>query len=350
MLLVMALFEMAGETLAPVPATDFAAEGIWERRDLQRVLRNNIDAIDDTLLVVAEEFGDFEGSGRRIDLLCVDREARLVVVELKRTSDGGHMELQALRYAAMVSAMTFDQLAEIFHRHLARTAPDNAEHARRALAEWLDEAGGEDAVLSGEVRIVLIAAGFGTEITTTVLWLNEVYNLDITCVRVVPHRVAGRLLLDVSQLIPLPEAEEFTVKLRRRDQAVRTSGDGRDWTQYVITSPDGESDPLRKRRAVLEMAVALHRAGVSGKDLAGAIPSARFLCVEGRHDGDELVEALAQKYSKFRANIARWFVDQPLHDTDTTWVLSKMWGRQTERALENLLALAPTDEFSYRSV
>lgn len=70
---VMSLFEMTGEALSAVPVTDFAAEGIWERRDLQRVLRDNIEAIDDTLLVVAEEFGDVEGSDRRIDLLCVDR-------------------------------------------------------------------------------------------------------------------------------------------------------------------------------------------------------------------------------------------------------------------------------------
>ena len=35
------------------------------------------------------------------NLLCIDREANLVVVELKRTEDGGHMDLQAIRYAAM---------------------------------------------------------------------------------------------------------------------------------------------------------------------------------------------------------------------------------------------------------
>jgi len=32
-----------------------------------------------------------------------------VVIELKRTNDGGHMELQAIRYASMVSAMTFER-------------------------------------------------------------------------------------------------------------------------------------------------------------------------------------------------------------------------------------------------
>ena len=54
-------------------------------------------------MVLAEEFGDWEDSRRRIDLLCLDPNAQLIVVELKRTVDGGHMELQALRYSAMVS-------------------------------------------------------------------------------------------------------------------------------------------------------------------------------------------------------------------------------------------------------
>ena len=49
-------------------------------------------------LVIAEEFSEWSGSQRRIDLLAIDRDANLVVIELKRTEDGGYMELQALRF------------------------------------------------------------------------------------------------------------------------------------------------------------------------------------------------------------------------------------------------------------
>ena len=98
-------------TLIKLERTSFAEQNIQERAHLQAALRDHIDLIDRELLfVIAEEFGDLEGANRRIDLLCVDRDCRLVVVELKRTVDGGHMELQALRYAAMVSTMTFAQL------------------------------------------------------------------------------------------------------------------------------------------------------------------------------------------------------------------------------------------------
>ena len=70
------------------------------------------------------------------------------------------------------------------------------------------------------------------------LWLTDLYGLDIRCVRLSPYRVGDRLLLDVQQVIPLPEASELTIQLQRRatqERAVRAT-DGRDWTQYVIAA------------------------------------------------------------------------------------------------------------------
>jgi hypothetical protein len=260
----MPLFELASDgVLAKVPTTSFAAEQVLERSDLQRALRANISVLDPDLLVVAEEFGDFADVRRRIDLLCIDREGQLVVVELKRTEDGGHMELQALRYAAMVSTMTFEQLADTYQRYLGRVAPNQVDTARSHLADFLEDAGGEDTILERRVRILLVSGGFDPQITTTVLWLNDLYGLDITCIRMVPYRVDQRLLLDVQQVIPLPEAEALMVRLRQRESAARAAAatSGADWTQYVIVTPHGESEPLRKRRAVLAIPGPLFECG-----------------------------------------------------------------------------------------
>jgi hypothetical protein len=340
-----ALFEMTTEVLQAIPPTNFAAEGIWERRDLQRLLRDNIAAIDENLLVIAEEFGDFEGSDRRIDLLCVDRDARVVVVELKRTFDGGHMDLQALRYAAMVSALTFNQVVDVFERHLARMNPDRQGEGRQILTDWLDDTD----ELSGDVRIVLVSAGFGTEITTTVLWLTTTYSLDITCIRLVPHRVGDRILLDITQLIPLPEAEEFTIRLRHREQAVRAASNGRDRTQYVISTPQGESRPLPKRWAILELVQKLHSAGVPMTAMADVVPGSRIIPTPGTLTGAELIDQFSQKYKSFGNNVHKWFTDHPIHDDGATWLVSNAWGRQTVPTLDRLLELAPEQGFSYRA-
>lgn len=212
----MAIFQLTQEALKPIAETTFGAEGIMERKDLQRLLRDQIDVLGDELMVVAEEFGDWVDSSRRIDLLCIDSDANLVVVELKRTEDGGHMELQALRYAAMIARMTFKQLVGAYASFKNKVQPD-AETASAALLDFLG--GSDEAEFAPTTRIILVAADFGKELTTCVMWLNE-YGLDIRCVRIKPYKMeSGVVLLDVEQIIPLPETEDYQTQIGAKKQA-----------------------------------------------------------------------------------------------------------------------------------
>src|SRR5215467_15677204 len=196
------LYRYSVTGLESVDRTSLAAEQIRERQDLQRVLRERIDVLGDDLLVVAEEYGQFEDSRRRVDLLALDRKGTLVVIELKRTDDGGHMELQSLRYAAMVSTMTVGHLVSTY----ADANGVDVQEARSAIAGLVEEPLDE---LPDHVRIILVSADFSTEITSTVIWLNGTYNTDISCYRIVPYRLGAEVLLDLQQIIPLPEAKDF---------------------------------------------------------------------------------------------------------------------------------------------
>lgn len=165
--------------------------------------------------MIAEEFSEWEESSRRIDLLCLDQRARLVVGEIKRTEDGGHMELQAIRYAAMVSAMTLEQLISAHARYIK--GEDAYQRAEAAVLGHLSLDTQNDGALTGEVRTILIASDFSKEITTSVMWLNT-FGLDITCIRLRPFRVGNYLLIDLQQIIPLPEAAEYETKLRKQKE------------------------------------------------------------------------------------------------------------------------------------
>lgn len=231
----MNLYRITPERFEPVPATTFAAERLLERRDLQRLLRDNIGVLDKDLLVVAEEFGNWKDSSRRIDLLCLHRDASLVVVEIKRTEDGGHMELQAVRYAAMVSSLTLDRVVEAYAQS---KGGEDTDAARREIADFLQSDEGDTAELTGVVRIVLVSADFSVEVTTTVLWLNR-QGLDLRCVRLRPYRSEKEVLVDVTQIIPLPEAAEYEVKLREQEREKRkaagagTAVSKRFWTALI---------------------------------------------------------------------------------------------------------------------
>jgi hypothetical protein len=214
----MPLYELTRNDLQPLQQTSFAAEGIRERDDLQRLLRDRVDVISPDTLVLAEEFCDWQDSSRRIDLLGLDKDARLVVIELKRSDDGGHMELQALRYAAMVSTMTFEKAVEVYERFLAKRG--QANDARAGILGFLGWEEPDDNAFAQEVRIVLVSADFHPEISTTVLWLNQ-RGLDLRCVRLRPYKLDGRVLIDVQPIIPLPEAEQYQVRIRLKEDAAR---------------------------------------------------------------------------------------------------------------------------------
>jgi uncharacterized protein DUF4268 len=212
----MAIYQITESGFNRLSETSFNAEKIYERKDLQRLLKSNIEALSPDLKVIAEEFGEWAESNRRIDLLCIDKDANLVVVELKRTEDGGHMELQSIRYAAMISTMTFRQLVEAHAKFLRTTT--NSDEAEKAILEFLGWGEPDEDQFANEVKIILASADFSREITTSVIWLLQ-FGLDIRCVRFRPHKMDnGTLLVDVQQIIPLPEATDYQTRIRAKER------------------------------------------------------------------------------------------------------------------------------------
>lgn len=228
----MPLYEIQSDGLRELATTSFHAQNLRERQDLQRLFRNNVGVITPDILVLAEEFGDWEDSRRRIDLLGIDRDANLIVIELKRTDDGGHMELQAIRYAAMVSTMTFDDAVDAYASFISKQGKET--NARESLLQFLGWDEPEEDRFAQDVQMILVSADFSREITSAVLWLNE-RSLDIRCVRLVPYIDQGRVLLDFQQVIPLPEAEEYQVRTKakaQREKADRSTNTIRHQRRY----------------------------------------------------------------------------------------------------------------------
>lgn len=350
----MPLYEVTGSGLRQREAAQFAALGLYERANLQRMLRDDPSALGEDLLIVAEEFGRWEDARRRIDLLALDRSGRLVVIELKRTDDGGHMELQAIRYAAMVSSMGFEDVVQAYAAHRAKQPPGDEFDARSEIAAFLgsDEAEDAEPVISTDVRILLVSADFGREITTAVLWLNRFDGMDIRCIRLVPYDVDGKVLLDIQQVIPLPEAADYQVRLRRKGAAIERAArpDGRDFTRYHVVV-DGEALPdANKRNAVRLMVSRLAERGVRLDDIRKVLPPSRMRVLPGvLSDPDDVRSALIADAPD--TDVRRWFTDHPFPDREDgrTYVLFRQWGRNTEPALAALAAAFPEAKVTYRA-
>ncbi|NJN12780.1 MAG: hypothetical protein HC815_34455 [Richelia sp. RM1_1_1] len=211
--------DTSNKTLQLIKPKNFTNEQWLEREHLQPLFRDNPQSIDPNLFIISEEFTNWENSSRRIDLLALDEEANLVVIELKRVEDGGHMELQALRYAAMISAMDLEAVIHAHEQFLIKLGKDST-NARLEIKKFLGlEA--EEGLISNTPRIILIAPSFSQEITTTVLWLNEA-GINIRCMQVNLYNINDGEFLNIEQIIPLPSAEDYQIKIREKtNQAVR---------------------------------------------------------------------------------------------------------------------------------
>jgi hypothetical protein len=347
----MSFYEVTEHGLSRQHPKTFSNLQLYERGDIQRLLLADISPIGEDLMVIAEEFSQWEDAHRRIDLLALDRQGQLVVIELKRTEDGGHMKLQALRYAAMVSSMDFADVLAAFEAHRAKLPLEGDITPREELEAFLDASGeGEEPAIAGEVRIVLVSADFGKEITTAVLWLNGFEGMDIRCVRLVPYELDGRVYLDIQQVLPLKEAADYQVKVRRKEaERERAHTSGKDFTKYHIIVDGAALPEQNKRNAMRTMIEQLVQKGVDLKAIAAQMPKSRFRVVDGAHESSEDVE-LALMASFPGMDVGRWFIDRPLVDRQhgKTYVVSKMWGLQTEKRLERLVSAFPESGITFK--
>jgi hypothetical protein len=353
----MPLYGVDGERLLEVPVEKFAALNMYERDDLQRLLRNDITPLGRDLLVIAEEFGRWEDARRRIDLLAVDTAGRLVVIELKRTEAGGHMDLQAIRYAAMISTMSFEDVVAAYEGLLARYNAHDDVDARTKLESFLavDDESGEEPTVSSQVRIILVSADFGREITTTILWLNSFEGMDVRCFRLIPYDLDGRVVLDVQQVIPLPEAADYQVRVRRkeaeRERALSRAVGGRDLTKYHIVVDGDELPAEPKRQAVRIMVEQLAAKGVPLREIHEVMPDRGMRRLPGRlSDEDSVKRELASVVASVD-QVRRHFTDRPLVDEahEETYVISKMWGLKTEQVLTELANTFPDAGVTFRA-
>jgi hypothetical protein len=193
----------------------YAELGVKERQDFENwiIKEPKILGLGADLLLITSEYDGFDKSDKRLDLLALDRLGNLVIIELKLDAAKTLADLQAIRYAAFCSTMTFTTMVALY----AKFKKLNSEVAEKEIRQHVT--GKEDfSELSNEPRIILAAGGFDDqELTSCVLWLRK-FDLDISCVEVTPYRMPdGGILLAPRVIIPLPETKDFMVRAELKE-------------------------------------------------------------------------------------------------------------------------------------
>ncbi len=324
----MAIYQVTDNEIKTISRTTFSETGLKEREDLQRLLKHQIEIISPDTLVVAEEFGEWDESRRRIDLLGIDKQANIVVIELKRTEDGGHMELQAVRYAAMVSTLTFDRLVDIYSDYIK--ANDLELNAEASLLDFLGWDEKDEDEFGQEVKIVLASAEFSRELTTTVMWLND-YGLSIRCVRMHPYQSEGKVLLDIQSVIPIPEIEDYQVKIREKRQKERASrASTKDRSRYTICF-NGEEIHARIRKSDIGYSTVqlLNDKGLIDQDTFEFLREDKTCTFQLLKLESEVTET-NKKYNKYRVSRE----PELIYDSNEYYV-ARNWGKESAEAFAN---------------
>jgi hypothetical protein len=203
----------------------FSELGFSERGHLQEWLANKPDALGEPLLVIQKEFAGFDETKERLDLLALDKTGGVVVVENKLDDSGRDVVWQGLKYASYCSTLSKTSIADIYQEYLDKSGAGGKAEER--ICEFLEQEDFKEVVLNSgnDQRLILVAAHFRKEVTSTVLWLLK-HDVHVQCFRATPFKLGDALLLNLEQVIPLPEAAELMIGISQKEKEERNAEQG----------------------------------------------------------------------------------------------------------------------------
>jgi hypothetical protein len=203
----------------------FGELGFTERNHLQEWLANQPDALGEELLIIQKEFDGFDDTKERLDLLALDKNGALVIIENKLDDSGRNVVWQCLKYASYCSTLSKTSIAEIYQKYLDKADP--GKDAKTQICDFLGQEDFAEVVLNpgNDQRLIMVAAQFRKEVTSTVLWLLK-HRVFVKCFRATPFQDGDALFLNIEQVIPLPEAEELMIGISEKETEEQSSERG----------------------------------------------------------------------------------------------------------------------------
>jgi hypothetical protein len=186
-----------------------------EREHLQEWIANDPSTLGEELLIIQKEFNGFNETNERLDLLALDKLGNLVIIENKLDDSGKDVTWQVIKYASYCASLTKQDILNIYQVYLGSSAS-----AQEMISEFFDNRDITEIVLNqglNSQRLILIAANFRKEVTSTVLWLMN-FKIRLQCFKVTPFAFGDELFLNVEQILPTKDTEDFAISIATKAQ------------------------------------------------------------------------------------------------------------------------------------
>ena len=237
----MYIIDKDSNKLIKVEKKTFKSLGLDERHNLQEWIAKEPSSLGEDLLIIQKEFDGFADTKERLDLLAIDKSGNLVIIENKLDDSGRDVTWQAIKYASYCSSLSKSDVIEIYQKYLNDQCLK--ESATENLSDFFDNRDLKDVdinVGNGQ-RIFFVAANFRKEVTSSVMWLLN-SGLKMKCFKVTPYEYNGKVLLDFDQIIPVKDAEDYTISIAKKTQDENKSGEEKQarythrqsfWTEFI---------------------------------------------------------------------------------------------------------------------
>lgn len=191
------------ELVEIIEEKNFSQMGVWEVTHMEKWIAEHPEILGEPLFIISTEYSGFIKTNRRLDIMAIDTNGKLVIIELKRDVADSFVDLQAIHYAAYCSTLTFDDIVEIASEYNKNKSKKEVESDIR---NFIDNEDFND--LDNQPRIIIVANDFKEDTLPAVLWLRD-FRVDITCVKLEAHQLGKKIIITPDVIIPLPEAKEF---------------------------------------------------------------------------------------------------------------------------------------------
>ena len=160
--------------------------------------------------------------------------------------------------------------------------------------------------------------------------------------------------MDIEQVLPLQEAREYQIQLRKKAAEERQAQERRsDWSKYDLKI-DSTVHNLRKRQLFLLAVRAFVEHGIQVSNLQEFILPSKFIGIPGHLNSQEFRAKAAQMKTKTGAgyDFRRYYLDDDelFFSEEKTWALSNQWSISRLPELDELIRKYPNSHISYSRV
>lgn len=207
----MFLIDKAKNRIKEIDSKAFSQLGIKERENLQEWIVNTPTFFGEEMLIIQKEFDGFDDTKERLDILALDKFGDIVVIENKLDDTGRDVMWQVLKYASYCASLSKVQIRTIYQQYLDKQRI--SEDAESKITDFFEVSDFAELELNKSQRIIMVSAHFRKEVTSTVLWLLNNYKLKIQCFKTTPYTMDNQLFLNVEQIIPVKEVEDYMIRM-----------------------------------------------------------------------------------------------------------------------------------------